>query len=102
MPAENPFGGRSAADALTQKDIDQLLQDAGGSARARRMAVEVLPYNFLRPPRISKERRVQLESIHSRFALSVQSMLSSRLRVPMDVSCTVEQATFSEFVLSIA
>lgn len=97
------FGGGREADALTQKDIDQLLQGAGsGGARGRKAAVEVIPYNFLRPPRISKDRRIQLESIFARFALSMQSMLSSRLRTPMDVSCTVEQATFSEYVLSIA
>jgi flagellar motor switch protein FliM len=105
MPgAENVFGGgRTEADALTQKDIDNLLlSSAAGAGVQLHPAVEVLPYNFLRPPRISKDRRIQLESIYSRFALSVQSMLSSRLRQPMDVSCTVEQATFSEYVLSIA
>jgi flagellar motor switch protein FliM len=105
MPGpENLFGGgRSEADALTQKDIDNLLQSsASGAGVQRRPAVQVIPYNFLRPPRISKDRRIQLESIYSRFALSVQSRLSSRLRTPMDVSCTVEQATFSEYVLSIA
>lgn len=98
-------GGRNDADALTQKDIDQLLQSGGGSAavsRGRKPTGEVLPYNFLRPPRISKDRRLQLDSIFSRFALSMQSMLSSRLRQPMDVSYTIEQATFSEYVLSIA
>ncbi|MBL8989259.1 MAG: flagellar motor switch protein FliM [Gemmatimonadetes bacterium] len=97
-------GGRGEVDALTQKDIDQLLQGAGSAppGRARKTSVEVIPYNFLRPPRISKDRRVQLESIFARFALAMQSMLSSRLRTPMDVSCSVEQATFSEYVLSIA
>ena len=49
-------GGRSEADALTQKDIDSLLQSsAAGAGVQRRPAVEVLPYNFLRPPRISKD-----------------------------------------------
>jgi flagellar motor switch protein FliM len=104
MSAEKPAGGggRTEPDALTQKDIEQLLQGAGATGRARASAVDVLPYNFLRPPRISKDRRVVLEAIYGRFALAVQSMLSSRLRVPMDVSCTVEQASFSEYILSIA
>jgi flagellar motor switch protein FliM len=103
MPTETPFGGgRSEHDALTQKDIDQLLGAGGTTARARAATIEVHPYNFLRPPRISKDRRVTLESIFSRFAVSLQSLLSSRLRAPMDVSCSVEQATFSEYVLSIA
>ncbi len=97
-------GGRTDADALTQKDIDQLLQAGGGSAataRARMPTAEVRPYNFLRPPRISKDRRLQLDAIFSRVALATQSMLSSRLRQPMDVSYTIEQATFSEYVLAL-
>lgn len=95
-------------DALSQRDIDRLLGARGtgvpgARVRAGRVpAAEVVPYNFLRPPRISKDRRVQLESIFSRIALSMQSMLSSRLRTPMDVTCNIEQATFSEYVLSLA
>lgn len=90
-----------AIDALTQKDIDSLLQGAAPAApRAQR--VEVVPYNFLRPPRISKERRVILEAIYTRFAGSLQGMLSTRLREPTDVSCSVEQATYAEFLLSLA
>ena len=98
--------GFGASDALTQKDIDQLLIKAAGgarpAARAGRSSVEVIPYNFLRPPRISKDRRMQLESIGARFALGLQSMLSSRLRTPMDVSCSIEQVTMAEYLLSIA
>ena len=97
-------GGRQEPEALTQKDIDQLLEGgaaAGATSPGRKVTAEVVPYNFLRPPRISKDRRVQLESVSSRLALAIQSMLSSRLRQPMDVSCTVEQATFSEYVLSL-
>lgn len=88
-------------DALSQKDIDSLLQ---GAAPAEPVAAppEVTPYNFLRPPRISKERRATLEAIHTRFALSAQALLSSRLREPADVTLSsVEQATFAEFLLSL-
>ncbi len=89
-------------DALSQKGIDQLLGAGAALPGARyNPAVEVVPYDFLRPPRISRDRRVQLESIFSRCALSMQSMLSSRLRTPMDVTCSIEQATFSEYVLSL-
>lgn len=101
-PAGNREGG---ADALSQKDIDQLLKNASSTAGAtqrRGLAADVVPYNFLRPPRISKDRRVQLEAIGSRFALAMQGMMSSRLRMPTDVNCMVEQVTLSEYVLSIA
>ncbi len=89
------------ADALTQKDIDSLLLGAS-PVTPRKPQAEVIPYNFLRPPRISKERRVSLEAIYSRFTLSLQSLFSSRLRMPTDLACNVEQATFAEFTLSIA
>jgi len=104
MAEEERFGAaRQAGHPLTQQDIDQLLQGGGATAaRPPGPSAEVVPYNFLRPPRISKDRRVALESIYSRFALSLQRMLSSHLRTSMDVSCSVEQAPFSEYLLSIA
>ncbi|NOT09587.1 MAG: hypothetical protein HOP28_15455 [Gemmatimonadales bacterium] len=62
---------------------------------------QVAPYNFARPPRISKDRHAILMAIHSRFAGAVQSFLSSRLRQAADVSITsIEQETFGEFVQS--
>lgn len=88
-------------DALSQKDIDSLLK---GSALPEVPAapVEIVPYNFLRPPRISRDRRATIEGIYSRFAVSLQSLLSSRLRVPCDVVVTsVEQATFGEYILAL-
>lgn len=62
----------------------------------------IQPYNFLRPPRISKERRIALESIFSRFALSFQAQLSSRLRNPTDVLVSsVRQESFEEFLSAL-
>lgn len=88
-------------DALSQKDIDSLLKGAAPDAPTAR-GPEVIPYNFLRPPRISKERGVTLEAIHTRFAGSLQALLSSRLRQAVDVTLVgVEQATFAEFLFAI-
>ncbi len=87
--------------ALSQKDIDSLLTGAAPAKPAAR-SPDIIPYNFLRPPRISKDRRATLEAIHARFGLGIQSLLSSRLRTPVDVVVTsVEQATFAEFLLSL-
>jgi flagellar motor switch protein FliM len=61
-----------------------------------------VPYNFLRPHRISRERRSTLTNIYTRFAASAQALLSSRLRLPTDVTVSsVEQATFGEFIMSL-
>lgn len=92
----------SPAAELSQKDIDAMLQGRATFAVPVRGSVEVIPYNFLRPPRISRDRRATIETIYARFAVSLQSLLSSRLRVPTDVVVSsVEQATFGEFVLSL-
>ena len=88
-------------DALNQKDIDALLKGAMPAAPPTAQ-VEVVPYNFLRPPRISRDRRATIEGIYGRFAVALQALLSSRLRLPMDVVVgSVEQATFGEFLLSM-
>ena len=94
------------ADSLTQKDIDSLLKGSGNApsgAGRKRGAVDVIPYNFLRPPRIAGDRQASIEAVYGRFALSLQSLLSSRLRTPTDVIVSsVEQATLAEFIFSLA
>ncbi len=95
------------SQTLTQKDIDLLLTGSASlstSETAKPITeTEVVPYNFMRPPRVNKDRRSTLETIHARFALSMQAMLTSRLRTPIDlVLSSVEQANFSEFILSLA
>lgn len=87
-------------DALNQKDVDSLLRGAPRASAPQR--VDVVPYNFRRPPRISRERQATLDGIYTRFALSLQSLLSQRLRQPTDVTvASVEQATFAEFTMSL-
>jgi flagellar motor switch protein FliM len=89
------------ADFINQTDVDSILRGSG-TAAAVEAAVEAIPYNFLRPHRISKDRRSNLTNIYSRFAVSMQALLSSRLRIPTDVSIAgVEQATFGEFIMSL-
>jgi flagellar motor switch protein FliM len=89
------------ADFINQTDIDSILSGAAGPAAAAE-PVEAQPYNFLRPHRISKDRRSTLTNIYTRFAVSMQALLSSRLRLPTDVTIgSVEQATFGEFIMSL-
>ena len=95
------------SQTLTQKEIDLLLTgtaSVNSSATAEPAeSAEIVPYNFMRPPRVNKDRRATLEAIHTRFALSMQAMLASRLRTPIDLVLNgIEQANFSEFILSLA
>ncbi len=90
------------ADVFSQQDIDSLLKGAA-PAGAHQAAVEIIPYNFLRPPRIAKDRQALLNGIYQRIAVSLQAMFSSRLRTSVDVTLgSVEQATFAEFIFSLA
>ncbi len=90
------------SQALTQKEIDLLLRGTAGEA-AVAPPPEIVAYNFVRPPRVSKDRRATLDAIHTRFAISLQGFLTSRLRTPIDVALNgTEQANFSEFILSLA
>ncbi len=95
-------GGKVTSDSLTQREIDAILQKNTPVPLAPVVSDEIIPYNFSRPPRVSKDRRASLESIYNRFALSMQGLLSSMLRSPVDVVVnSVEQAMFSEFILSL-
>ena len=88
------------SEILTQKEIDALL--TGVPVERQGAAADVVPYNFVRPPRISRDRRTALDAVHQRFALSLQTLLSSRLRTTVDVTIAgVEQVLFSEFLLSL-
>ncbi len=90
------------ADVFSQKDIDSLLKGAAPQMVADG-SVEVIPYNFLRPPRIAKDRQALLNGIYQRIAVSLQALFSSRLRTSVDVTLSsVEQATFAEFIFSLA
>ncbi len=88
--------------SLTQKDIDALVH-GGATASGLGRSADVVPVNFLIPARVSRERRTVLESIYGRYALALQAFLSSRLRTPIDVTVhSIEQATFGEFLMSLA
>lgn len=95
-------GVRLVSDTLTQREIDAILQRTTALPLAPIASEEVVPYNFSRPPRVSKERRATLESIYARFAMSLQGLLGSLLRTPVDIDASgIEQTMFSEFVLSL-
>ncbi len=88
-------------ERLSQRDIDSLLRGSEPDA-PQGVGPDVVPYNFIRPPRVSKDRRTTLQAIYTSFALNVQALLSSRLRSPLDVVVSsIEQATFGEFLLSL-
>jgi flagellar motor switch protein FliM len=102
-------------DALDQSDIDALLNavdsadggasEGGGTAhifsRHRRTLedVEIKPYDFKRPERISKDHMRALQTLHEAFARNFGASLSGFLRTIVEVTVAqVEQMTYSEFI----
>lgn len=60
--------------------------------------VEIRPYDFKRPERVSKDQMMALQTLHESFSRSFGAQLSGFLRTIMEVRVTkIEQMTFSEF-----
>src|ERR1044071_466526 len=101
------------ADILDQNEIDALLAavDAGDVqeednhvqifSRNRRdhETVEVRPYDFKRPERVSKDQMRSLQTLHESFARNFGVALSGYLRTIVEVKVAAcEQMTYAEFV----
>jgi len=100
-------------DVLDQSEIDALLAavDAGEVeeehvsvqifSRNRRdlESVEVRPYDFKRPERVSKDQMRALQTLHESFARNFGASLSGFLRTIVEVKvANCEQMTYAEFI----
>ena len=99
-------------DLLDQNDIDALL--AGDAAPAEEAdesevmiysrhrhdePVDVRPYDFKRPERVSKDQMRALQTVHDAFARNFGAALSGFLRTIVEVRVsTCDQMTYSEFI----
>ncbi|MBX3174814.1 MAG: FliM/FliN family flagellar motor switch protein [Gemmatimonadaceae bacterium] len=94
-----------ASDALSQNEIDALL-NAGKSASRASVATrqpDHVVYDFRRPHRISKDRLRTIEAMYERLAKSLEAWLMSRLRRQIELRLqSVEQYSFGEFTLSLS
>ncbi len=100
-------------DVLDQSEVDALLAavDPGEVEEDQRQAaifsrhrrdledVEVRPYDFKRPERVSKDQMRALQTLHEGFARNFGASLSGFLRTIVEVKvATCEQMTYSEFI----
>ena len=64
--------------------------------------VEIRPYDFKRPERVSKDQMRALENLHEGFSRNFGAALSGYLRTIVEVKvANIEQMTFSEFTHSL-
>lgn len=60
------------------------------------------PWDFRRPPKISRDRQSVLDALDGRFAMALQALLSSRLRRPTDVVAGAREVmVFADFVRTL-
>ena len=103
-------------DVLDQAEVDALLSavDSGDvdnpardhkifSRKARGIEdLEVKPYDFKRPERVSKDQMRAIENLHEAFARNFGAALSGFLRTIVEVKvATCDQMTYSEFIASL-
>lgn len=108
-------------DVLGQDEVDALLaaidqEDVGGDGAGgvdssiqifsnRKDGVEdleVRPYDFKRPERVSKDQMQALEQLHEGFGRTFGALLSGFLRTIVEVDvANIEQMTYAEFTQSL-
>jgi flagellar motor switch protein FliM len=108
--------GTLMTDVLEQNEVDALLNavasgevepDLGQAqifSRHRRDLedVEIKPYDFKRPERISKDQMRALQTLHEGFARNFGASLSGFLRTIVEIRIAhAEQMTYSEFIASL-
>jgi flagellar motor switch protein FliM len=108
------------AELLDQNEIDALLSavddgevagpdDSGPiqifsshNGSSSNTDIEIRPYDFKRPERVSKDQMRALENLHEGFSRNYGAALSGFLRTIVEVKvANIEQMTFSEFTHSL-
>jgi flagellar motor switch protein FliM len=102
-PTLQPLSARDARDARDGRDgRDVAPRGPVTRKREKEKDRKVSNYNFRRPDRVSKEQLRSLHYLHDHFARNFSSSLSAYLRALIDVNLySVEQFTYSEFILSL-
>ena len=94
-------------EILSQQEIDSLLAglSAGkspGEVISKQEEKEIVPYEFRRPSRVSKNQIRTIQTIHQNFAEALGYYLTSRLQTPVTIQVeNIDQLFYSEYILSI-
>lgn len=108
------------ADVLDQSEVDALLHAVEGDDSAssggdqgdlqvftregarQRGPVDIQPYDFKRPERVSKDQMRALETLHEGFGRNFGASLSGFIRTIIEVKVArIEQLTYGEFIHSL-
>lgn len=97
---------KSNEELLTNEEMSALLPELpadGGAAKERDKRRRIVPYNFRRPDRLSKEQVRSLYLLHDLFAHSLSSSLPLFLRAISEVSLiSVEQQSYGDYLRGLS
>nr|ALS89702.1 fliM_switch: flagellar motor switch protein [uncultured bacterium] len=88
-------------ELLTNEEMSALLPETppAGAAQERDKRQRIVPYNFRRPDRLSKEQVRSLYLLHDLFAQSLSSSLPLFLRAITEVNLiSVEQQSYADYL----
>lgn len=97
---------------LSQQEIDELIRDLAAEKTAQpqpasavvaeESAREIVPYDFRRPSKFSRDQLRSIERIHQQFGRLLGIMLGARLRTELTArTVSVQQLTYGEFIRSV-
>ena len=92
----------NSSELISNEELSALVPEGGksGGAQGRN---NVIPYNFRRPDRLSKDQIWSIYLLHDLFAHTLSSSLPLFLRAATDVSLiSVEQQPFGEYLKGLA
>ncbi len=87
---------------LTEEEMAALIEAPGDQASSQEKRKRVVPYNFRRPDRLSKEQVRALYLLHDLFSHSLSSSLPIFLRTISEVTLiSVEQQAYVEYLYGL-
>lgn len=90
-------------ELLSNEEMAALLPETPADDAARERKKRIVPYNFRRPDRLSKEQVRSLYLLHDLFAHSLSSSLPLFLRAVSEVNLiSVEQQSYADYMKGLA
>lgn len=93
----------NSSELLTNEEMSALLPDNGNAGNAPDKRRKIVPYNFRRPDRLSKEQVRSLYLLHDLFSHGLSSNLALFLRTGAEVNLiSVEQQSYADYLKGLS
>ena len=93
----------NSSELLTNEEMSALLPDNGNAGGASDKRRKIVPYNFRRPDRLSKEQVRSLYLLHDLFSHGLSSSLPLFLRTGAEINLiSVEQQSYADYLKGLS